>query len=71
MFLEVDRLLSYVSPPRQRQRVIDRLRAEVVEAYQSGQTSRQIAEELNLGRTTVLNILKTASVTVRPQGQKY
>jgi DNA-binding transcriptional regulator LsrR (DeoR family) len=39
----------------------------VVEAYESGQTSRQVAEELALGRTTVLKILKEADVTVRPQ----
>jgi predicted transcriptional regulator len=39
----------------------------VVEADESGQTSRQVAEELALGRTTVLKILKEADVTVRPQ----
>jgi hypothetical protein len=32
---------------------------------------RQVAEELGLGRTTVLAILKAASVRVRPQGRKY
>ena len=60
-----------VSPPRQRRRVTDRLRAEVVEAYQAGQTSRQVAEESGLGRSTVLGILKDAGVTMRPQGRKY
>ncbi|MEN4472855.1 helix-turn-helix domain-containing protein [Mycolicibacterium cosmeticum] len=49
----------------------DRLRAEVVEAYQAGQTSRQMAEESGLGRSTVLGILRDAGETVPPQGQKY
>ena len=43
------------------------LRAEVVDAYESGQTSRQVAEVSELGRTTVLKILKAAGVTVRPK----
>jgi DNA-binding NarL/FixJ family response regulator len=60
-----------VSPPRQRRRLTARLRAEVVEAYEAGQTSRQVAEELGLGRSTVLGILKDAGVVVRPQGRKY
>ena len=33
------------------------------------ETSRQVAEELALGRTTVLKILKEADMTVRPQGR--
>ncbi|WP_390894685.1 helix-turn-helix domain-containing protein [Mycolicibacterium neoaurum] len=60
-----------VSPPRLRRRLTARLRAAVVEAYESGQTSRQVAEELSLGRSTVLGILKDAGVAVRPQGHKY
>jgi DNA invertase Pin-like site-specific DNA recombinase len=60
-----------VSPPRQRRRITARLRAAVVEAYESGQTSQQVAEESALGRTTVLKILKEADVTVWPQGRKY
>ena len=61
----------FVSPPLQRRRITARLRATVVEIYASGKTSRQVAEELGLGRTTVLQILKAAGVTVRPQGRKY
>jgi DNA invertase Pin-like site-specific DNA recombinase len=59
------------SPVPQRRRITARLRAEVVEAYESGKTSRQIAEELALGRTTVLKILNNAGMTVRPQGRNY
>ena len=51
-------------------RVTDRLRVEVVEAYQAGQTGRQVAEESGLGRSTVLGILKDADIPVRPQGRK-
>ena len=61
----------FVSPPPQRRRITTQLRADVVEAYKSGKTSREVAEELELGRTTVLKILKAAGVTVRPQGHKY
>ena len=68
---EVDRHSSFVSPPRQRQRITARLRAEVVGAYESGQTSREVAETFAIGRTTVLKILKAAGVMVRPQGRKY
>jgi hypothetical protein len=46
------------------------LRTAVVEAYESEKTSRQVAEEWALGRTTVLKILKAAGVTVRPQGRR-
>lgn len=63
--------LEFASPPRQRQRITARLRTEVVEAYESGQTSREVAEAFAIGRTTVLKILKAADVTVRPQGKKY
>lgn len=66
-----DRPLLFASPPRQRQRITERLRAEVIEAYGFGQTSREVAETFAIGRTTVLKILKAAGVTVRPQGRKY
>jgi len=68
---ETNQSSAFVSPPRVRRRITDRLRAEVVAAYESGQTSRQVAEELDLGRTTVLKILKAAGVEVRAQGRKY
>jgi hypothetical protein len=65
-----DRSPSFVSPPRQPRQITARLPA-AVEAYESGQTSRQVAEGLALGRTSVLKSLKEADVTVRPQGRKY
>jgi DNA invertase Pin-like site-specific DNA recombinase len=61
---------TFVSPPPKRRRVTARLGADVVDAYESGQTSRQVAEKLELGRTTVLKILKAAGVAVRPQGRR-
>ena len=59
----------FVSPLGQRRRITARLRAVVAEAYESGQSSRQVAEEM-LGRTTALKILKAAGVTIRPQGRR-
>ncbi|MCW2655321.1 MAG: hypothetical protein QOE41_2074 [Mycobacterium sp.] len=55
----------------QRRRITARLRAEVVEHYMSGMSSRRVATTLGLGRTTVLEILKAAGVDTRPQGRKY
>ena len=66
-----DEPLLFASPPRQRQRITERLRAEVIEAYEFGQTSREVAETFAIGRATVLKILKAVGVTVRPQGRKY
>jgi hypothetical protein len=38
-------------------------------AISPGMTSRQVATTLGLGRTTVLDIVKTAGVTLRPRGR--
>jgi len=59
------------SPVRQRRRITARLRAEVVEHYAIGMTSRQVAATFGLGRTTVLEILKAAGLAVRPRGRNY
>ena len=50
---------TLLSPPHLR-RITARWRAAVVEGYESGKTSRQVAAEFGLGRTTVLKILKAA-----------
>jgi hypothetical protein len=47
------------------------LRAEVAERYIAGQASQLIAEELHLGKATVLRILRAANVEVRPVGVRY
>lgn len=54
-----------------RQRVTDRLRGEVVRLYESGQSSRRVADEVNLARSTVLKILKQQGVVIRPPGTRY
>jgi DNA invertase Pin-like site-specific DNA recombinase len=58
-------------PVRQRRRITADPRAEVVEHYTAGMSSRRVAATLRLGRTTVLGILKAAGVPLRPQGRKY
>jgi Homeodomain-like domain len=60
-----------LSPASQRQRITARLRAEVIKHYDQGMSSRPVAATLGLGRTTVLKILKTAKVEVRPRGRQY
>ena len=59
------------SPVPQRRRITARLHADVIEHYNRGMSSRRVAATLGLGRTTVLEILKDAGVTVRPRGRKY
>ena len=67
---EVNRPGSFSSPLRQRRRLTERLRAEVIAAYEFGLTSRQAAERFGVGKATVLKILNEAGVTIRPQGRK-
>lgn len=62
---------GFASPPQQRRRVTAALRAEVVEDYTAGMSSRRVAATLGLGRTTVLGILKAAGMPLRPQGRNY
>jgi hypothetical protein len=51
-----------VFPLARRRRITAALRANVVEHYMTGMTSRQAAVALGLGRTTVREILNGASV---------
>lgn len=56
---------------RPRTRITKSLRARVVEMYVGGTTSRIVAHELDIGKSTVLKILKESDVERRPQGAKY
>ncbi|WP_407810742.1 helix-turn-helix domain-containing protein [Staphylococcus aureus] len=47
------------------------MRRDVVRLYEGGMTSRSVAEEVGIGRTTVLNILKREGAEVRPHGAHY
>ena len=60
-----------LSPVPQRRRITARLRAQVIEHYNRGMSSRRVAATLGLGRTTVMEILKVAGVEVRPHGRRY
>lgn len=46
----------------------ERIKDEVVELYTRGMSSRAVAEQVETGRTTVLEILKARGVELRPQG---
>lgn len=59
------------APPRRRTRVTPPLRAEVVRRYLAGEPSRVVAEELGIGKATVLKALKIEGVAVRPVGVRY
>lgn len=65
------RSTDQLSKPTVRTRVTDKLRQQVVNRYQAGNISAQaVAEELGIGKATVLRILKQADVPVRPHGQR-
>jgi hypothetical protein len=55
----------------QRRRITARLHVEVIEHYERGMSSRRVAATLGLGRTTVLEIIKAAGITLRPRRRKY
>ena len=60
----------YAAPPGpRRRRVTPELRAKVAARYEHGETSRHVAEACDIAKTTVLAILKTEGVEVRPQGR--
>ncbi|MGV9671358.1 helix-turn-helix domain-containing protein [Gordonia sp. NPDC003504] len=56
---------------RLRSRITEQLRSDVVRLYEDGMTSRAVAGEVGIGRTTVLNILKREGVEIRPHGVHY
>ncbi|MFY2787087.1 helix-turn-helix domain-containing protein [Rhodococcus sp. MALMAid1271] len=57
--------------PRTRTRLTERLKDRVVELYETGSTSRMVAEEVGIGKATVLKVLREREVTVRPWGGRY
>ncbi len=50
---------------------MDKLEHRTVELYQQGLSTRLVAQEVGVARTTVLRILKARGVRVRPQGVVY
>ncbi|QQM51881.1 helix-turn-helix domain-containing protein [Rhodococcus pyridinivorans] len=53
-----------------RSRITARTRAEAIELYNSGLSALDVAEQLGVGKSTVLKILKHEGVTVRPRGKR-
>jgi len=54
-----------------RTRLNTRIRADVVQRYEAGASSRTIAADLGLGKATVLKILDDAGVQKRPSHVRY
>lgn len=52
----------------QRQRVTKQKQREVVEKYEIGMSTREIARDLALAKTTVLRVLQQAGIKMRPRG---
>ena len=57
--------------PRTRTRLTERLKDRVVELYEAGSTSRMVAEELGIGKATVLKVLREREAAIRPWGGRY
>ena len=53
-----------------RSRITLRMQSEVVELYASGLSALAVSEQLHIGKTTVLKILKQQGTVVRPQGRR-
>lgn len=56
-------------PPQRRLRRADE--AKICELYQQGMSSRRVAEEMGVAKSTVLRVLKAAKVEMRPWGVRY
>lgn len=50
------------------QRLDQAVIAQLLQDYQAGLTSRQLAAKYQLGKTTILRLLRRHSVQVRPRG---
>lgn len=53
-----------------RTRVTGKHRQQVIDLYRAGRSALDVAEQTGLAKTTVLRILKEASVPVRKQGRR-
>jgi DNA-binding NarL/FixJ family response regulator len=57
--------------PPQRTRVTRVIEQDIVKRYQAGQSTRRIAASLDIAKATVLRVLKSAGVPMRPTGTHY
>jgi len=55
--------------PEMRRRVTRTERAAIVRLYESGFSTRAVAEQLDVSKTCVLKILKAEGVRMRPRGE--
>ena len=63
----VREMMARVSRPR----ITKATERRVVELYEAGRNSHEVAEECRASKSTVLRILKNHGVEVRPQGVHY
>jgi hypothetical protein len=70
--LETPESSRYAAPEGPRKaRITTALRADVVARYQRGESSREVAEGCRIAKCTVLKILLSEDVDVRPWGVRY
>jgi DNA invertase Pin-like site-specific DNA recombinase len=58
-------------PTRRKQRIRRSTQDAAVQLYIQGRSARDIATELHIGRTTVLDILRRNEVEMRPPHRRY
>jgi DNA-binding NarL/FixJ family response regulator len=54
-----------------RQRISSHTSARIVELYASGLSTRTVAQQLGVAKTTVLSSLHAAGVDLRPRGGRH
>ena len=57
-------------PQAGRRRITAKDRQRIVELYGSGLSSRAVAAELHVSKASVLNVLKSALIELRPPGKR-
>ncbi|WP_425564331.1 helix-turn-helix domain-containing protein [Nostocoides veronense] len=50
-------------------RVLEKDKDRIVQLYQSGQTSLEVAEEVGVAKSTVLRVLHERGIPIRPWGR--
>lgn len=58
--------VASVAPSR---RVLEKHKDRIVELYQAGKTSLEVAEEAGVAKSTVLRVLHERGVPIRPWGR--
>lgn len=57
--------------PDVKRQLTETAKQHIVQLYQSGMCTREIAEELSIGKSTVIRVLHQLKVEMRPRGRYW